>query len=177
MFVRAYLQERTPAAFAPQPMLWEAIREWIAQRLKVHAREVGLSGSAQSGFSVKKSKPGAPFDPQGSDLDLFVVNPTYFSAIEIEARNFAARNISGAIYKDQVTTVSRQLGFGFVDLNQIPASHEQYPKVATARNDVSILVDRLRLHNFMLKPSHLRIYRDWAALGDWVRRSYSTVNS
>ena len=64
MFVRAYLQERTPAAFAPRPMLWEAVREWIAQRLKVHAREVGLSGSAQSGFSVK-NKIGAAFATGG----------------------------------------------------------------------------------------------------------------
>lgn len=175
MFVRAYLQERTPAAFAARPMLWEAIREWVAGRLNVHAREVGLSGSAQSGFSVKQSKAGAPFDPQSSDLDLFVVNPRYFARIEGEARKFLTRSNTGASYQDQVKTVGRQLGLGFIDLNQIPANHEHYPTLASARNDASILTDRLRLHGFSLKPSHFRIYKDWGALGMWVRRSYSVI--
>ncbi|MFA6314283.1 MAG: hypothetical protein WC681_22605 [Sterolibacterium sp.] len=86
MFVRAYVQERTPAAFASQPMLWEAIREWFAKRLEVHPREIGLSGSAQSGFSLKSTKRGVPFNPNSSDLDLFVVSENYISRLDRELR-------------------------------------------------------------------------------------------
>lgn len=119
MFVRAYVQERTPAAFASDPMLWEAVREWFAMQLNVHPREIGLSGSAQSGFSLKKSKRGAPFDPCSSDLDLFVVSESYLTRLERELRLFISSNAS-SFYADQVSTVERQLRMGYVDLNQVP---------------------------------------------------------
>lgn len=173
MFVRAYVQERTPAAFAAQPMLWEAVREWFAARLGVHPREIGLSGSAQSGFSLKAAKQGVPFDPNSSDLDLFVVSEGYLTRLDRELRAFVSCSSDTHSFAAQVATVENQLRMGYVDLNQVPANHDKYPILAAARNDVSIIVDRLRLHNFNLKPSHLRVYRNWMSLGHWVRRSYS----
>lgn len=174
MFIRAYVQERTPAAFASQPMLWEAVREWFAKRLDVHPREIGLSGSAQSGFSLKAAKRGVPFDPNSSDLDLFLVSEKYLARLDREIRLFISSNSGDSNFAAQAETVERQLRMGYVDLNQIPANHDKYPILAAARNDVSIIVARLRLHNFNLKPSHLRVYRNWGSLGDWVRRSYAT---
>lgn len=175
MYVRAYVQERTPAAFSSQPMLWEAIREWFAKRLFVHPREIGLSGSAQTGFSLKKSKKGAPFDPNSSDLDLFVVSENYLTRLEGELRQFIARHSNGVEFSAQASTVERQLRMGYVDLNQVPAIHDRYPTVSNARNDVSIIISRLTLHGFSLKPSHLRVYKNWTSLGAWVQRSYSTI--
>lgn len=173
MYVRTYVQERTPAAFSTQPMLWEAVREWVATRLQVHPREFGLSGSGQSGFSVFKG--GAPFNPLGSDLDMFIVNEVYFSKVEVEARKFSARNAENSKFTAQASTVSRQVQSGYLDLNQVPAVHEQYPHISAARNDASIVIDRLRLHGFQLKASHFRIYKNWRELGNWVRRSYSSL--
>lgn len=174
MYVRAYVQERTPAAFALEPMLWESVREWFAKRLGVHAREIGLSGSAQTGFSLKDGKRGAPFSRTSSDLDFFVVSEGYLAKLEAELRLFIVRNSrDGASFADQAATIENQLRMGYVDLNQIPANHDLYPIASGARNDVSIIVDRLALHGFRLKPSHLRAYRSWTSLGDWVRRSYS----
>jgi len=175
MFVRAYVQERTPAAFASEPMLWEAVREWFAGRLQVHPREIGLSGSAQSGFSLKVAKRGVPFDPNSSDLDLFVVSENYFSSLDRELRLFISSNSSDTSYTSQAATVEKQLHMGYVDLNQVPANHDKYPILAAARNDVSIIISRLQLHNFNLKPSHLRVYRNWGSLSAWVRRSYSNL--
>lgn len=175
MYVRTYVQERTPAAFSSQPMLWEAVREWVASRLKVHPREFGLSGSAQTGFSLGKMKSGAPFNPLGSDLDMFVVNKDCFSIVEAEARIFSVRNANSANFTAQADTVSRQIQMGYLDLNQVPANHELYPRISAARNDASIVIDRLRLHGFELKPSHFRIYKDWGELSNWVRRSYSSL--
>ncbi len=174
-YVRTYLQERTPAAFASQPMLWEALREWVAARLRVHAREFGLSGSAQSGFSLAAHKSGAPFNPSGSDLDMFVVNSGIFATIEGEARIFSARNFENSVFQPQAETVQRQLGMKYLDLNQVPAQHTLYPVISTARNDASILIDRLKMHGFQLKPSHFRIYRDWESLTNWVKRSYANL--
>jgi hypothetical protein len=175
MFIRTYVQERTPAAFCREPMLWEAVREWLAARLGVHPREIGLSGSAQSGFSMKSSKLGEPFNPKSSDLDLFVVNESYWSDLCKEARLFISRNSADSDYVAQAETVSKQLGMGYLDLNQILAVQERYPAITNARNEVSIVIDRLRSHGFMLKASHLRIYQNWAALGAWVGRSYAVI--
>jgi len=175
MYVRTYVQERTPAAFSSQPMLWEAVREWVASRLKVYPREFGLSGSAQTGFSLAKRKSGAPFNPLGSDLDMFVVNKDFFSIVETEARMFSVRNADSVNFAAQAATVSRQVQMGYLDLNQVPANHDLYPRISAARNDASIVIDRLRLHGFELKPSLFRIYKDWGELSSWVRRSYSSV--
>lgn len=173
MFVRAYVQERTPAAFASVPMLWEAVREWFAKRLEVHPREIGLSGSAQSGFSLNAKKRGVPFDPYSSDLDLFVVSENCLARLDRELRLFISSNSSDSTFTAQAATVEKQLRMGYVDLNQVPANHDKYPILAAARNDVSIVIARLQLHSFNLKPSHLRVYKNWKSLSDWVRRSYS----
>lgn len=172
MFVRSYIQERTPAAFASRPMLWEAVREWLGARLGVHPREIGLSGSAQTGFSMNSARAGEPFDPGRSDLDLYAVNEMLFGKMKTEALRFIARNPPGARLQYQAETVSRQIGMGFIDLIQVPANHEAYPIIATALNDASILVDRLKQHTFVVQPSHIRVYENWRALGRWVTRSY-----
>jgi len=175
MFIRAYVQERTPAAFASEPMLWESVREWFAARLQVHPREIGLSGSAQSGFSLKATNRGTPFNPNSSDLDLFVVSESYLTRLNRELRAFVSCKSNNHNFSAQIQTVENQLRMGYVDLNQIPANHDMYPLLAAAKNDVSIIIDRLKLHNFNLKPSHLRVYSSWKSLGCWVRRSYSSL--
>lgn len=148
MFIRTYVQERTPAAFAKDPMLWEAVREWLAARLKVHPREIGLSGSAQSGFSMKTSQRGKPFDPQSSDLDLFVVNESYWDELNKEARLFVTRNFENSDFVSQAKTVSGQLSRNYFDLNEVHASPNFYKGISNARNEISIVIHRLRSHGF-----------------------------
>lgn len=176
-FVRAYVQERTPAAFSGTPLLWESVRVWLSSRCGVHPREIGLSGSSQVGFSIVKAKNWAPFNPRGSDLDLFLVNPSRYEAVETEARRFVATNASNQRYLDQVRTTERQLHRGWIDVKHIPADHDRYPKVANMKNDASILIDRLKLHSYDLKPSSFRIYSSWQALSDWTSLSYEHLSA
>lgn len=171
-FIRCYVQERTPAAFATCPLLWEAIRVWISKRLEVDAREIGLSGSAQSGFSLNPKNRGTPFNPNKSDLDLFIVNEKFFLKLEKEARQFLINANMQNSYVDQANTVERSLSKGFIDLIQIPANHERYPTIAKGLNEASILTDRLQSHGFELRTSHFRVYREWVNLAAWVELSY-----
>jgi hypothetical protein len=168
--VRTWMQERSPAAFASTPYLWESAREWLAKRMGVSPREIGLAGSAQLGFSTNPKKALSPFNPNGSDLDLFVVSRDLFEVIEREARMFVARQQSAAKsdFLEQAATTERVLERGYVDLQQIPAKHERYPKVASLRNDTSILLDKLSLSGYKLKASHFRVYRDWQAKSSWT---------
>lgn len=172
MFVRSYIQERTPAAFSSRPLLWESIREWFSNRCGVHPREVGLSGSAQTGFAFNSNRLGAPFCPKSSDLDLFIVNNDLFCCIKIESRRFCSSRSDK--YAAQIDTIDNQIRRNMhLDLLHIPPNHDKYPTIARIKNDMSILIDRLKVHDFHLKPSHLRVYKDWECLSRWVKRSYS----
>ena len=171
-FVRAYVQERTPAAFSGKPLLWESARVWLSDRCGVHPREIGLSGSAQLGYSIVKAKNWTPFNPRQSDLDLFVVSPSQYEVVAAEARRFVAMNESNPRYVNQVRTTENLLRRCWVDVKHIPADHDRYPKAANLKNDASILIDRLKLHDFDLKPSSFRIYSSWQALSVWTRLSY-----
>ncbi len=79
--VRTWVQERRPAAFGSAPYLWEAVREWISERHGVSPRQVGLAGSAQIGFSTHPDKALAPFHPERSDLDLYIVSNALYSVL------------------------------------------------------------------------------------------------
>ena len=171
-FIRAYVQERTPAAFSGTPLLWESVRVWLSNRCGVHPREIGLSGSAQLGYSIVKAKKWAPFNPALSDLDLFVVNANRYETVAAEARRFVAMYASSERYAAQVRTTENLLSRGWVDVKHIPADYDRYPKVSNLKNEASILIDRLKLHDFDLKPSSFRIYSDWNALGTWTNLSY-----
>lgn len=174
-FVRAYVQERTPAAFSEMPLLWEAVRVWLASRCGVHPREIGLSGSSQLGYSIVESKSWAPFDRKKSDLDLFFVSSAQYAKVEAEARRFVATNTDSPRYRDQAQTIGRLLQRGWVDVKHIPANHDLYPTVATLLNDASILIDRLKNHGFDLRPSSFRAYPSWLALSQWTKLSYKTL--
>jgi hypothetical protein len=168
--VRTWMQDRSPAAFSTLPYLWEAARDWFAKRCEVSPRQIGLAGSAQLGFSTSPMKAFAPFDKTLSDLDFYLVSDELFSKLQKEASIFITRQFSAinSDFYEQAKTTERTLKRGYIDLQQIPAIHERYPKVARMRNDTSILMDKLKLSGFTLKASHFRVYRDWDAKARWT---------
>lgn len=168
--VRTWVQERSPAAFSTSPYLWEAVREWVARRHSLSPRQIGLAGSAQIGFSTNPLKAYAPFNKAGSDLDLYIVSDALFEKLEREAVQFISRQESAvkSDFIEQANTTKRTLKRGYVDLQHIPAVHERYPFSANLRNDASIIIDKLQLSGYCLKPSHFRVYRDWNAKAAWT---------
>ena len=167
--VRTWVQDRSPAAFSTSPYLWEAVREWIAKRYSLSPRQIGLSGSAQIGFSTHPWKAFAPFNKNGSDLDLYIVSDSLFATLEREANLFVSRQMSAgkSDFVEQADTTSRALARGYVDIRHVPA-RDLYPTCARLKNDASIIIDKLKLAGFNLKPSHFRIYRDWSAKAAWT---------
>lgn len=162
-FLRSYVRDRVPAAFLGRPMLWEAIRQWIAVRLHVDPLEIGLAGSAQVGFSCAPKKFGQDFSPDGSDLDLFVVSEAFYTQVATEILGFVSRpdHLDGGRYVEQKKTIQTTSQRGFVDFNQIPSEYERYPLCANVNNLASIIVDKLRKHQMQLRRSHFRVYKSW----------------
>lgn len=168
--VRTWMQDRSPAAFSTLPYLWEATRDWLAKRCEVSPCQIGLAGSAQLGFSTNPRKAFAPFDRTFSDLDLYLVSDALFRILQKEADLFVVRQLSAekSDFLEQAKTTERTLQRGYIDLKQIPAFHERYPRASRMKNDTSILMDKLKLSGFTLKSSHFRVYRDWNALATWT---------
>jgi hypothetical protein len=168
--VRSYIQDRSPAAFSSAPYLWEAVREWIAKRHLISPRQIGLAGSAQIGFSTNPKKAFAPFNKNGSDLDLYIVSEHLFTKMEREALLFVSRQsaVAKSDFKDQAETTTRTLRRGYIDLQFIPAIHERYPVCANLLNDTSIVIDKLKLSGYNLKRSHFRVYKNWESKATWT---------
>lgn len=166
-FVRLCVQERNPEGFAKHPLLWEAVREWISARHGVSPRQIGLAGSAQLGFSTNPSKNWADFDPQNSDLDIFIVNRELFEKVAREARMFVSAALATNTYASQAETTQTVLRRGYINLKLIPANPDKYRICSTLLNDASIVIAKLRLHGFNLRPSDFRIYDDWHSLANW----------
>lgn len=166
-FIRLCVQERNPEGFAKHPLLWEAVREWISLRHELSPRQIGLAGSAQLGFSTSPLKNWSRFDPNNSDLDIFIVNKELFEKVANEARVFVATSLASNVYIPQAQTTQTTLRRGYVNLKQIPAAWDKYRHCATLLNDASIIIDKLQLHDFHLRPSDFRIYDDWHSLAKW----------
>lgn len=173
-YLRSHVRSRVPAAFATQPLLWEAIRNWIAMRVRVDPHEIGLSGSAQLGFSSAPQQFGRAFSSNRSDLDFFIVNGALFDALAVEIRQFCSKYgaATASRYWDQVETLRRTESRGFFDLKQIPADHDKYPRCADMNNRASIVVDKLKRHQFVLKHSFFRVYRSWHSFSNQTTTTY-----
>lgn len=169
--MRTWVQDRSPVAFSSEPYLWEAVREWIAKKYNLSPRQIGLAGSAQIGFSTHPRKAFARFQKDGSDLDIYIVSEALFKTLEQEALLFIKRQRTAekSDFLQQADTIERIIKRGYVDIHHIPAKREHYPYCARLKNDASILIDKLGLSGFRLKPSHFRVYADWHAKAKWTK--------
>ena len=96
-FIRLWLTEGVPYAFYKSPILYEEMRIWIADQLNICPKEVGLIGSARSGYAMgEREKFGRPFSTE-SDLDLCIVSETYFCKIQKEFNLFKQEYESGVV--------------------------------------------------------------------------------
>lgn len=178
--VQAYFRDRTPAAFSGNPMLWQALRNWLSSRISsiggitVSPWEWGLTGSATIGFSASPNKYGIPFG-EHSDLDLFVVNGELFDAICAEAKKFSIATDNQNRYGGARETLVGQLKRGLlIDTKHIP-SVDAYKVNSIIHNEVSIIVDKLNVEGYRVKRSHVRAYRDWVALAAQLKLNLSQL--
>lgn len=80
-FVRLWLTEGVPFAFKDRPIVYEALREWVAALLDIFPKDVSMVGSARIGFSLAPQKQLREFTVGSSDLDLFVVSAPLFGRL------------------------------------------------------------------------------------------------
>lgn len=177
-FLRSYIRDRVPFAFITEPFLWESIRTWIANKLRIYTGNIGLNGSAQIGFSAAPDKFGVIFDKSKSDLDFFIVDEMLFDDLSNEVIKFCSNDKTASDNKytnDNKETLQKTINKGFFDANKIPSLHDTYPKIANLNNMSSIVVDKLKLESFTLKNSHFRIYRNWHSYSNQMKINLSNI--
>lgn len=177
-FVRAYVRDRVPSAFSDRAMLWEAIRQWMARRIssssgiQISPFEIGLTGSANLGFSPVPRKYGTPYGKH-SDLDLFIANEQLFELVQLDASRFVITE--DPKFYDQRRTVRDQIVRGLADTHNFPASHDDYPTTAMLLNETSIVIQKLNVEGVPSKRSHIRVYRSWADLARQMQLNFGLL--
>ncbi|WP_415220843.1 hypothetical protein [Pseudophaeobacter arcticus] len=90
-FTRLWLCEGIPYAFRNNAAAYELARENFGKVLGEHPRNVSMTGSGRLGFSLAGTKFGAAYNPDKSDVDLFLVSDTWFEKMTEDAELFIAR--------------------------------------------------------------------------------------
>lgn len=170
--VRLWISEGIPYAFRECPAIYESVRSWLSVTLGVHAKEIGLVGSARIGASLNPRKFGKSFSCN-SDLDLFIVSEVLFEKLTEEFRQWSLAFESGTITADNPTeeklwlnnnkTVPRNIEDGFINSKFIP-NREPYPTTRRIAQCMFLLAGKLQRTHNAPKPckADVRCYKSWA---------------
>src|SRR4051812_38340910 len=78
---RLWLSEGIPYAFMLHPRIYEALRTWLARRLRIQAKDITLVGSGRLGYSLSPNESlGRPFGTH-SDLDVSAISGDLFKRL------------------------------------------------------------------------------------------------
>ena len=171
---RTWISEGIPVAFEECPAVYDSMRGWMARELDIHAKQIGLTGSARFGSSFSPRKVGRAFGPS-SDLDFFVVSETLFRRCHADFRSWHAdyrslevkpRNSRQRYYwRANAESVPKNIDRGFIDVSKIPA----FPQYETAQRTLDVmsrLVWKLKEASKSPSPARasVRCYDGWTSL-------------
>jgi hypothetical protein len=166
-----WLSEGIPYAFRDCPAIYEAVRSWLSTWLSVHAKEIGVTGSARLGASLSPKKLGKPFD-ETSDLDVFIISNDLFVILKEEFRQWsfdfesgrlkATNNQEERFWRDNNARGSRLIRRGFIDQKMIP-NLPDFPTTKKISQAMWLTVEKLKITPNAPKPRYasVRCYSYW----------------
>ena len=173
VIARLWLSEGIPSVFLPCPAVYDTLRYWLGECLEVHPKEIGLVGSARLGRALDPCKIGAPFIPNKSDLDLFIVSENLFQRLKKDFFAWSCDFKNGKIkpsykwefkrrWKNNDKEVLKNIKRGFIDANRIPSRFE-YPTVQEVQMTMERLVKKLKRTPNSPRPAYasIRCYDSW----------------
>lgn len=181
--VRLWISEGIPSAFVGTPMLFEAARGWLADRIGVHAKDVTIVGSGRLGYSLASyPRYGQQFGSH-SDLDFAIVSTRLFSEVSDNARQWIADYSEGRIQPRNVVErrywdgnraqLPDNIARGFVDPYKVPTLNK-YGAVQRVEQVRYELGRRLAATLSAPKVTNVsfRTYQGWSA---FVRQSIVNI--
>lgn len=136
--LRVWVMQGIPYAFAPSPMLYEALREWLAPRLGVAPLDIALIGSARTGYSWAPEPQFSKAFSGRSDLDLAVISSDLFGRVRSAFLQWQDDCDLGKVLPDNryqeasLTGLPKNLARGFIDPNKVPIRYQEIRKVQEA---------------------------------------------
>jgi hypothetical protein len=185
-FLRLWVSEGIPFAFREAPIIYEAMREWIAQKLKIHPKQITVIGSARIGFCMgPRTNYGKPFDSD-SDLDLTIVNDKLFDKLHNIFEQWR-RDVSEEVVKprhdkeryyweDNLNRLPHTIQKGFIDAWKLP-TFRCYPLVIQINNTMWEVTEKLKqtYKAPKIKKVSARIYQDWTSFVNQLSINFCNV--
>ena len=170
---RTWISEGIPVVFEECPAVYDSIREWMAGELDIHAKQIGLTGSARFGSSFVRGKLDRAFG-SCSDLDFFVVSETLFKRCCADFHSWCEGYRSHEVkpnyrerdyWRENAKRVPRNINRGFIDVSKIPA-RRPYKTARRTLDVMSQLVRKLRETPKSPSPrrASVRCYDGWTSL-------------
>jgi hypothetical protein len=166
--LRSFIAEGVPSSFEQLPVLYEVVRDFLAVRLQIQARDITLIGSAKLGYCMAPSGYGRPFNSD-SDLDFAVLSRTLFERLVDVFRQWQQDFATGretlsnareeGFWLENLKVVPKNIDRGFIDSNKIP---NRYGLSMTVNQTLWLLKERLRvtIGAPTVRRATLRVYRD-----------------
>ena len=155
-----YLIQGTPAVFSTYDAYYDFLRE-ISNRLEVHPRNLILRGSSKFGFSISP-KVDKLWQELGetSDLDLAIVDDSYYARIDQEVIRWEERNRADRVKglaSRRFLDRQQDRFFNCCRLKDLP--QHLFPHHFDAMNDIADMK-----HCGRRRSLNAFIYRDWWGL-------------
>jgi hypothetical protein len=185
-FLRYYIINNSPFLFKTNPLLFEQITQYLADKLEINASEVKLIGSAKTGFSISyPPNYGNPFTKK-SDLDFSIVSENVFIQLEEEFNSWANQ------YRNKVITAKTdhikriwdanlfevpkyQLKNDLIDTYKIPNWNE-FPIAKTINGSLSLIVLHLKnKYSIEVKSASARVYRSWNTFARQIKLNTTRI--
>lgn len=170
--VRLWLSEGIPFAFKARPSIYEAVRGWMGEQLRIHAKEVTIVGSGRQGFSLSPdANIGREFGGH-SDLDFAAVSSNLFQSLAgslerwikdyTEGRTSPRNPREEGFWNENKDRCPKCLARGFIDPHKIPLG-KRYPESQQVAQMLYVAHERLKLTPGapIVRKISIRIYRDW----------------
>lgn len=171
---RLWLSEGIPFAFREKPGLYEVVRDWIANRLSIHPKQLTLIGSGRQGSSLAPPpKTGKMFDCE-SDLDWSAVSRELFDRCKEEFESWATDYRNDVVkprhqaekryWAENSNSCPKMIARGFIDPYKIP-TWDRYPLSQLIANSMWLVVRKCQSTDEAprFKKSTIRVYRNWSA--------------
>lgn len=168
ILLRHVVRFNTPYVFRDKPLLYEYIRQYLADILQLEVQDVLLIGSAKTGFSMSTDQYGKAFSSK-SDLDFTIVSKPLFDILcneyhtwhELYTNGQEKPSIAEQNYWDaNINTLERTIDRRFIDTTKLP-NRMCCPTNMMINNAMYLIKTKLELP-FQITISHasVRVYND-----------------
>lgn len=183
--IRLWMTEGIPYAFKSHPLLFEEIRNYIAQSLKVDSKEISLVGSARIGYSLSKKEWGRPFN-SNSDFDFIIISDTLYSNIVKEFQNWVSDIEKGIvlpnnsyemnIWLSNIKHLDQQIPKGFIQTKFIP-NNVNYKTIKKCYETIWFLKKKFVITEKVPKVSDasIRVYSSWKSCVKQMHINFNTA--